>query len=75
MQAAAVEAVEARHAGVAAGLFSTCRYIGSFVGSIFLARLLGEGRAGFQALFAVALAGAVVSIGASLALPKGTNSR
>jgi len=71
LQASAVEAVSPDHAGVAAGLFSTCRYIGSFIGSIALARLLdvGEGLAGFRALFAIALAGAVVSVVAALLLP------
>ena len=71
LQTSAVEAVEASQAGVAAGLFSTCRYIGSFAGSIALARLLdgGVGLAGFQALFTICLAGALVSVGAALMLP------
>jgi EmrB/QacA subfamily drug resistance transporter len=71
MQTAAVEAVPAEHAGVAAGLFSTCRYLGSFIGSIALARLLdaGHGLDGFQPLFAVALAGAVAAVAASALLP------
>ncbi len=71
LQTSAVEAVGPEHAGVASGLFSTCRYIGSFIGSIALARLLdgGEGLAGFRALFAIALAGAVISIIAALLLP------
>ena len=69
MQTAAVEAIEARQAGVAAGLSSTCRYIGSFAGSIALARLLdGPGLSGFRAVFAMALAGAALSLLAALAL-------
>ena len=70
MQTAAIEAVEARQAGVAAGLFSTCRYIGSFAGSIVLARLLdaGPGLTGFRAVFTLALAGAALSLLATLAL-------
>ena len=70
MQTAAIEAVEARQAGVAAGLYSTCRYIGSFAGSIALARLLdtGRGLAGFRAVFTMALAGAALSVLATLAL-------
>jgi predicted MFS family arabinose efflux permease len=57
LQASAVEALEPAQAGVAAGLFSTSRYIGSFAGSIALARLLDEGHglAGFHAVFAIAL--------------------
>ena len=71
MQASAVEAIDPEQAGVAAGLFSTCRYIGSFAGSIALARLLdgGHGLAGFRAVFVIALAGAAVSVVATLALP------
>ncbi len=70
LQTSAVEAVAADQAGVASGLFSTCRYIGSFAGSIVLARLLSgsEGLDGFTELFAVALAGSVLAIAASFAL-------
>ena len=72
LQASAVEAVDSAQAGVAAGLFSTSRYIGSFAGSIALARLLddGQGLAGFHAVFAIALAGALVSVAVTLALPR-----
>jgi len=70
LQASAVETIDPEQAGVAAGLFSTSRYIGSFAGSIAFARLLdmGHGLAGFQAVFMMALAGAVVSVIATLAL-------
>jgi MFS family permease len=73
LQASAIEAVEPAQAGVAAGLFSTSRYIGSFAGSIALARLLDEGHglAGFRTVFTIALAGAIVSVVATLALPGG----
>jgi sugar phosphate permease len=73
LQAAAIESVAPAEAGVAAGLFSTSRYIGSFAGSIALARLLdqGSGLAGFRTVFVIALAGAVVSVVATLALPGG----
>jgi EmrB/QacA subfamily drug resistance transporter len=71
MQAAAVEAVEAQQSGVAAGIYSTARYVGSFAGSIALARLLdgGIGLAGFRAVFVMALAGALASVAATLLLP------
>jgi len=71
LQASAIEALEPAQAGVAAGLFSTSRYIGSFAGSIALARLLdeGEGLSGFHAVFVIALVGAVVSVLVTLALP------
>jgi EmrB/QacA subfamily drug resistance transporter len=73
LQASAIEAVEPVEAGVAAGLFSTSRYIGSFAGSIALARLLndGHGLTGFRTVFVIALAGAIVSVAATLALPGG----
>ena len=47
------------------------RYIGSFAGSIALARLLdhGHGLAGFHAVFLIAFAGAVVSVLVTMALP------
>ena len=71
LQASAVEAVGPAEAGVAAGLFSTSRYIGSFAGSIALARLLdkGHGLAGFHAVFLIAFAAAVVSVLVTMALP------
>jgi EmrB/QacA subfamily drug resistance transporter len=71
LQASAIEALEPSQAGVAAGLFSTSRYIGSFAGSIALARLLDEGHglSGFHAVFVIAFAGAVVSVLVTMALP------
>ena len=77
LQASAIEALDPAQAGVAAGLFSTSRYIGSFAGSIALARLLDEGRglAGFHAVFLIALAGAVVSMLVTMALPKRQSAR
>jgi hypothetical protein len=39
MQTAAVEAVSGREAGVAAGVYSTSRYLGSIVGSSIIAAL------------------------------------
>ena len=72
MQASAVEAVDPRQSGVAAGIYSTSRYIGSFAGSIALARLLdgGVGLTGFRAVFSMALAGAIVAVVATMALPR-----
>jgi predicted MFS family arabinose efflux permease len=71
LQASAVEALDPEQAGVAAGIYSTSRYIGSFIGSIVLARLLdeGEGLSGFPAVFLMAFAAACLSILATLALP------
>ena len=43
LQTAAIESVHARHAGVAAGLFSSGRYAGSIVSALLLGALLGRG--------------------------------
>jgi MFS family permease len=71
LQASAIEALAPEQAGVAAGLFSTSRYVGSFAGSIALARLLdrSHGLAGFHAVFLIALCAATVSVLVTLALP------
>ena len=71
MQTSAVEAVEARESGVASGVYSTSRYLGSIVGSIMLGALLGAGGGleGFDALFLVVLLAAAASVVTSLALP------
>ena len=71
LQASAIEALAPEQAGVAAGVFSTSRYVGSFAGSIALARLLdeGQGLAGFQTVFLIAFAGAAASVLVTLALP------
>ena len=70
MQTAAVEAVAPSEAGAVSGLFSTSRYLGSIVGSIVLAALLGAGDdpAGYAALFAVVALASVLAVAASLGL-------
>jgi MFS family permease len=72
LQAAALEALEPSQAGIAAGVFSTSRYVGSFAGSIALARLLdgGHGLDGFRTVFVMTFVAAVVSVVATTALPK-----
>jgi MFS family permease len=54
LQTAAVEAAVSERAGTAAGLYSTCRYVGSIAGALLFAALIGRGLEGFGALFAVA---------------------
>ncbi|HEX5501102.1 MAG TPA: MFS transporter [Thermomicrobiales bacterium] len=64
IQAAAIEAVAVRHAGMASGVFSTSRYLGSIVGSAVLAGLLGPATiaaGGFRDVFAMV---AVAALGA-----------
>lgn len=71
VQATAVEAVAPERAGMAAGAWSTSRYLGSIIGSAVLAALL-HGRpsdGAVRPVLLLAAAGAVVSLGAALALP------
>lgn len=70
MQTAAVEAVGSEDAGTAAGIYSTSRYVGSFIGSIVLARLLdgGSGLDGFTGVFAMACVGGWLSAIATLGI-------
>jgi len=69
MQAAAVESVEARHAGAASGIFSTSRYIGSIAGTSVLPVLLGAGTSGSGGVFIMTMIAALLSIVAALGLP------
>jgi EmrB/QacA subfamily drug resistance transporter len=70
MQTAAVESVGPRGSGVASGVFSTSRYLGSIVGSSVLGGMLGpsEGTGGFGAVFTMAFAAALLSALASCGL-------
>jgi EmrB/QacA subfamily drug resistance transporter len=68
LQISALEAVDAAEAGVAAGVYSTARYLGSIIGSALLGALLGGGADGFPALFAVVLAAGALSVVAGLGL-------
>jgi len=65
LQTAAIEAVGSREAGVASGVFSTSRYLGSIVGSSVLAGFLGppsDDITGFAAVFLMAVAAAFLSV-------------
>ena len=71
LQTSAVEAVPPDEAGVAAGLFSTSRYLGSIVGSIVLAALLESTDTdvtGFQPLAVVIVVAAFLATLVSLGL-------
>ena len=69
LQVSAMEAVDASDAGVAAGVYSTARYLGSIVGSALLGALLAGGAAGFPVLFAIVLAAGAMSVVACAGLP------
>ncbi|MBI4641012.1 MAG: MFS transporter, partial [Candidatus Tectomicrobia bacterium] len=64
LQTVAVESVGLQEAGVASGVFSTSRYLGSIVGSSVLAGLLSPARdsiSGFETLFMMVVVGAFLS--------------
>lgn len=72
VQAAAVEAVAPERAGMAAGAWSTSRYLGSIVGAAVLATLL-HGRpadGAVRSVLLLAAIGAAISLAAALALPR-----
>lgn len=71
MQTAALEAVRPSESGVASGVFSTSRYLGSIVGSSLLAGMLGpaeDGIGGFGLVFSMTVAAAVLSALVSVGL-------
>jgi DHA2 family methylenomycin A resistance protein-like MFS transporter len=71
LQASALEAVERKDAGAAAGAYSTSRYLGSIVGSALLAGLAGSTVAdeGIGPVFAVVVVAALMATLFALALP------
>lgn len=72
LQAAALESVEVSAAGIASGIFSTSRYLGSITGTALLAGPLApaaRGFGGFGALFATLAAAAAGAALLALALP------
>ncbi|MCC6627434.1 MAG: MFS transporter [Chloroflexi bacterium] len=67
LQTAAVEAVGPESAGIAAGLFSTARYLGSIVGSSLMAGLLASA-GGYTVIFIVVVLAAALSAFVSFGL-------
>ncbi len=68
LQTTAVEAVAARQTGVAAGVFSTSRYLGSITGSVILATLVSGANASFQPVFLLVVGAAWLAVLVSLCL-------
>jgi MFS family permease len=68
IQTAAMEAVPQRHAGVAAGLYSTGRYAGSIVSALLLALVHGDGSEHATAFFAIAAVAAAGAVALALRL-------
>lgn len=61
LQAAALGNVPTAVAGSAAGILSTSRYIGSIVGSLAIAALVGDGASGVRGVLAISTAAAAVA--------------
>jgi EmrB/QacA subfamily drug resistance transporter len=68
LQISAVEAAARSESGMAAGVFSTSRYLGSIIGSSLMARMLAPSGGGFAAVFALACAAAFAALFSALAL-------
>ena len=69
VQAAGVEALDPRHAGVASGIFSTGRYLGGIAAASLVAALVNGGRGDYGKLFTIETAAALLSALLVLALP------
>jgi EmrB/QacA subfamily drug resistance transporter len=70
LQAIALESLAERHAGVAAGLYQTSRYLGSLAAASLLGAIVGTGAGGgYEALFAVGVAAALASFLSVLTAP------
>jgi EmrB/QacA subfamily drug resistance transporter len=69
VQVAGLEALDARHAGMASGIFSTGRYLGGIAAASLVAALVNGASADFGALFTIEAAAALLSTLLALALP------
>ena len=69
VQAAGVEALEPRHAGVASGIFSTGRYLGGIAAASLVAAMANGAQGDYGTLFAIETAAALLSTVLALALP------
>jgi EmrB/QacA subfamily drug resistance transporter len=68
LQTAAVESVVPRQAGVASGIYSTSRYLGSIVGSSILASLFTAESSDYSQAFVLVAIAAIASVCVSFAL-------
>ncbi|MGY1770472.1 MFS transporter [Blastococcus sp. SYSU D00813] len=73
VQAAGLEALPPERAGLASGVWSTCRYLGSITGASLLALLVSGGTG--QGVFALAAVGGALSVAAAAALPRRSAQR
>ena len=65
LQTSALEAVDARSAGTAAGVLSTSRYVGSISSTVLIAAVVGDGLTGVRTVLAATVAGTVLATVAS----------
>ena len=78
LQTAAIESVPPEHAGAAAGLTSTSRYVGSIAGTYLLAEVLAPGSmaaSGFGLLYGMLALCAAASVAAAMLVPANTPRR
>lgn len=68
LQTAALEAVDARSAGTAAGVMSTSRYVGSISSTVVIAIAVGDGLSGVRAVLVATVVGTVLAAAASTLL-------
>jgi MFS family permease len=69
VQAAGVEALSPEDAGIAAGIFSTGRYLGGIAAASLVAGLASEADASFGLLFTLEAVAALLSVFCAAALP------
>jgi EmrB/QacA subfamily drug resistance transporter len=69
VQAAGVEALDPRDAGIASGIFSTGRYLGGIAAASLVAGLASAGNAHFGLLFGIETVAALLSVLCATALP------
>lgn len=74
LQAAALESVPPNRVGVAAGIMSTSRYVGSIGSTVAIAAFVGEGTRGIQTVLALGMAAGLIAVGASTQVGPGTNA-
>jgi EmrB/QacA subfamily drug resistance transporter len=68
LQTSAIESIETEHAGMAAGVSMTSRYLGSIAGAAFLAGVVASGKGLDPVLWMTAVA-AIAAVGFAFALP------
>ncbi|HEX9258958.1 MAG TPA: MFS transporter, partial [Acidimicrobiales bacterium] len=66
----AIESVPLERSGLASGVLSTSRYVGSVIASVTLGLLLGEGTEGIGTMLWISFGAAVAALATALLLPR-----